>query len=288
MRLVDIKNKVLFALLVLGMAFNILWSMRLETRADKLGTIVDEYHDRLMQLEDSFPVPLEKFSRTARGITLQSDSTRILSDDIMFETKEQGGNKVYLSSDRNIGFWVDVEDSVLNLHPEYATLRHQMPGVLDRNQINIDDISIELDARETRILSDDIELKTKKEGGNRIWLSSDPNIGLWVEVGDFVLNLRPEYTNLTYSASKGSSVCEITLDVEGIELKQSDTGTFSLAKGQGIDISAKKTNPMKIRGENDLKIAFDGDIDIKAKGNINILSENGQIKINGKEIHLNE
>ena len=257
MKRLDMKNKTIFMLLIVVLTFNILWAMRQETRADKLDEVVEQYHDRLKALEDTFPASLEKFRRTIKGqtpstIEMDYGGTRIVSNDIALKTYDEGIGRLELSSHPEVGFLVDFGDGRLHLYDEETLL------MKNENKISIG-------KNDVRINSDEFELRLNGLD-SRVSLNSDPGFGFVADQGNNRLHFYDE---------------------EALLMKEY-IGALSISRSGGVDISAKESNPVKIHGENDLKVNFDGSIEITAKGNINIKSENGKIKINGQEIHLNE
>lgn len=64
----------------------------------------------------------------------------------------------------------------------------------------------------------------------------------------------------------------------GIGIKEENTGSLIILKDKGVRLLSKKV----------LEIIADGDMNIQADGDINIQSKNGEIKINGKKIHMNK
>ncbi len=297
MKLFDIKNKMLFTLLIVGVTFNILWSMRLETRADKLGTIVDQYHDRLMKLEDSFPVPLEHFSRTVGSSEMDiiSDGIHMTSDSISLDTKDKK-TKFYMDSGTENSVWCSAEGSVLSLQPHHASLTHSNKSMELIGDVTADSEGIKLHSNQMiRLQLDEMKRIVLKNDGivlafdeTQAMLDSErftihgglsKPVGFYMDMKKGLIEAQKELSVLRVGSGKIG---------EGVELGEFDTGTLAITKGKGVGLAAKKSSPMKIHGENDLTVAFDGNIEIKAKGDINIRSENGQIKINGQEIHLNE
>ena len=296
MKLFDIKNKAVFTLLIFGVAFNILWSMRLETRADKLGNIVDQYLDRLMALEDSFPVPLEHFNRTVGSSEMDFllNSIHMTSDHISLDTKDKK-TKFYMNSGTENSVWCSAEGSVLSLEPHHASLTHfNKSGDLIGN-VTADSEGIKLHSNQMiRLQLDEMKRIVLKNDGivlafdeTQAMLDSERfTIHGGLSGAGFYMDMKKGLIE----AQKDTSVVRVGSGKlgEGVELGEFDTGTLAITKGKGVGLRAKKSSPMLIRGENDLTVAFDGNISINAKGNINIRSENGQIKINGQEIHLNE
>jgi hypothetical protein len=63
-----------------------------------------------------------------------------------------------------------------------------------------------------------------------------------------------------------------------VGLRKEDTGSLIILKDKGVRLFSKKV----------LEITGDGDINIQADGDINIQSKNGEVKINGKKIHMNK
>jgi hypothetical protein len=193
-----------------------------------------------------------------------------------------------------LGIWCSHDNSVLNLAPEYAALRYiKSSGVPESVDIDDKGVHLESDQMIRMQLDEKKRIALKKDG---IVLSFDEtqaildNQRFTIYGGLSGAGFYMDMKKGLIEAQKESSILRVGSGThgEGIELGEIDTGTFAITKDKGVGLLAAKSNPMIIQGENNLKIAFDGDIEINAKGNINIRSENGQIKINGQEIHLNE
>jgi hypothetical protein len=217
MKFLSGKNGALFVLLLAGLVFNILWSMRLESKAEKVGSIVNAYHLQLEALQDVLP-QIEQFSRFCKG--------------------PMGLNLIKLDEK---GLAATVGPYTMAMDGKSVEISH--PG----------GTKIELDDESVRIHADKLLVDAAPIGKHmKFYMTPDPIVGLWLS--------HRSGGNLWFSQ-------------KGVMLRAS--------KGKELRIGDEEFDAFQIAGGPD-------GMQITAKGDIDIRSTDGNVKINGKEIHLNQ
>jgi hypothetical protein len=196
------------------------WSMRLESKAEKLGFDVEEMHNDVryvLQFSRSYMLAPTSWMRLDEsGINLNA-----LGAELKLEA-----NAASLS-----GFKLDL-----------------IGGVYEKQKISMSDIG--------------------------------PDAGVTISSAETELSLRPDFAKLRTGG--------LSISVPGgdrhygskliLDPKDPEIGTY--LSGPNGFINLEQTGVRVVNEENG--------IEIRAKGDIIIRSEKGQVKINGKEIHLNE
>jgi hypothetical protein len=299
MKYVTSKNGVLFLLLIGGLTFNILWSMRLEIKAAAVKSRVDEYHERLergfddldgltsfhRQVEDN-DIRMEGFS-----IQLRAGENFIEVDQNSGSSLSYGENTQVLCDETGTGILtgpVGRASQLLVRDKDIMMVVGDNPGAfyfrLDAEQEKLllvkDKAVIGIGKGET---GEGVEIGEVEAG--TIAVIKDKGVGIAARPGKPVNIKGGNKIELTKDQCK-VRVGEGSLG-EGVELGEFDTGTIAVTKGRGVAILGTKGHPIEITAEERLYVTSLGNIDIEAKGSINISSTNGQVRINGQQVHLN-
>ncbi len=306
------RTNVLLCMLVVASLFlNFQWLLKLEAQASKVKSLVEQHRKMLEQNQDDLS-GLDSFVRSVgsstiilgqKGIHIGDDHRSIIlgrhpvhgegiflglgglgldPEGRISLTKDKGIN--VLASEKPIKFSIGEGKNQFTfmMNPSKAHARFASRDGASVVTFGQNEISMELETNNKEL-----------DAGN----------------GSLGISLRPKTGELVlYKSGKGKirisdAGIEIIGDDEtddglqilrvgqgksgrGIELGHTREGTLAIAQGKGVGLSAY--NKMLIKGEKSLGVDFKGDVNISANGNINIRSKNGDVRINGKKIHLND
>jgi hypothetical protein len=329
MKILKTRNGILFLLLMAGLIFNILWSLRLESAAQELSAKVIEHHSMLSQNKDVLSM-LNVFMRQVAGaagissITADGNGVEILAGK---NSIKLDGNSIFLGSTET---QLIIDDSGMGLHWP----AQDMHLSLDKTNDSASIYSVEADMQislfpgkkeiilsaggdagsEVKLSKDEISLR---RGSLDFWMDEDDGVNFQVrpkEGKPLNFSMDPTLKEMYMGVGGEDFYVKFYSDTERIVVRQGKSflglgpgpegyGAFiqlrtdagETSSGKGISISENKgihitseDKRMDIHGKELLDIDFDGDINIKAKGNIKIRSEQGDVKINGKKLLLNE
>ena len=273
-----LKSKFLYGLLILGIVFNILWSMRIETKAEKLGSLLEKYHANLQALHDVFPEDLKEFTRTVKS---NKGEGRNASIELLFK----GQNQSSILMD-DTGFDALGQTAQLRTGPGKAYPRVFVWNLDDPKEQPI--AGIGYPGGFLQIWRDHAELQSGKRGEKHS-----------------IVNLRKDLLSLELVGSGGGEkhasvqmseeTCSVnsrnTWIIGGDWLDESTLGSGSLhidTNGLVLGFGGVEKRVTIKMDKDGIHIGGEAGINIKSKGDINIKSTNGQVNINGKTIHLNE
>ena len=263
MKTLKSRNGILFLLLMAGLIFNILWSGRLESQPQELTAKVFEHHKNLMRNSDDLE-QLDSFMRTVGAMMIAMDNDAIVI-----------GNK----GNPELGFAITTKSG---MYKENAVILFAGGDAGSKVKLSNDEIYIKHGFLDFGMDKDTgLSFQVRPQKGDPLNFSMDPDSNdITIDIGgkDFYVKLNSQKQQI--EIKKDKSVVRIGKGSfgEGVELGEFDTGTIAIARGKGV----------AIEGAQSLGIYFDGDINIGAKGNVNIRSDNGDVKINGKKVRINE
>jgi len=264
MKTLKTRNGILFLLLMAGLIFNILWSVRLELKAATAESLVDEHHNELKKNRDTLDV--QEFARFVKSGAGAGNRIWITNEGMELSADEQ---RKSINLD-NKGMIIGVKsqktgDKIINITEDYIFL----------SGAGGDGCEVMLSK------ASGFKCQVLPKQGLPFNFSMDPELKeIYMGVGPKDFYVKLDTGKQQIEVKKDNSVIRIGKGDfgEGIELGEFDTGTIAVNKGKGVGIAGKE----------ELRITFDGEINITSKGNISIRSEQGDVKINGKKLLLNE
>ncbi len=287
------RNNILFILLMAGIILNILWSVRLEVNAAKVKSLVDEHHNSLKQNKDILE-GLRMFSRIAGKNSFWLDDTQIsftagrakvaVDDDrIQLLTSDftlwldNTTNSAGIRTDKGMSIELSTKDNNIQLKKGKALVK------LGTDNSGLGEF-VQLKVGDTKAI------KILEGKGIGIGSFDDKQIALFAgpdrELG---LKIDPDKKRIYMqtAGNYGIGAGESASLGKWVSLKLGPEKAITLAEKKGVGLLSDD-KPIVIQGKKSLDIDFEGEININAKGNININSDNGNVKINGKKILLNE
>lgn len=254
MKRIKVTESGLVMILIAAFLGNILWSASIQSQTTELSSKVIEHHGMLSQNKDILSV-LDEFMRSVTGAA--------------------GVNSIVLNEEGiTLDVGIDTKVSILNKDlirikkDKAVILVGKGPGHME---------GVAMGSMFSTVKGSTISASEK--GIAMMALDTGPvKISAGKGKGEIGLIIDPQKEQI--EVKKDRSVVRVGKGAfgEGIEFGEFDTGTIAITKGKGIGI----------KGKAPFRVEFDGDIDIKAKGNINILSKEGDVRINGKAVRLNE
>jgi len=264
-------NRVIFWLLIGGFVLNILWCFRLELQAKDI-TNVEQYHSNLNQNTDKI-VGLKKFYRSA--------------DNVLIVTKTGTGN-------------IELRSYAAILRVGKGTIGEGIElGHADAGTIAvIKDKGVGIDADKIQMKATDPEGSIEMKSHDSILRIGKGRIGEGIELGHtkggtLAINEKDGLgliaDNIIVKTDKKAGKIQLVSPNsvirvgqghfgDGVEMGVLEHGTVAVNKQQGIGI----------RDQKKINISSGGELIITADGDINIQSKNGEVKINGKKIRMNE
>ena len=229
---------------------------------------------------------------------------------------------IKIHRDNRVIFWLLIGALVLNI---VWSLRLELQAqttqtLVEKYHLNLNNkLDVLTDLKEFKRWADHIEIGSNVEGpimyldsdnvGFKITGGSGPlfQLGMFGKKDLFQIACNKSYFNVGKIPFSDKSV------IEGIHMGHREGGDFAISKKDGTAIADKRMVLLKLRasGENSKEIQLEmrrdkgeglvkisnqnsvlrvdsKNISIEADGDINIRSNNGEVKINGKKIHMNK
>ena len=279
--------------LLAGIIMNLVWSMRLELEAAKVRSLVDEHHASLQRNSDEL-ARLKRFYRS------------VGENDI--DVQDQG---IYITSGKyDLGFAADNLGIRLSSCSR-AGSKNCLPVELsagsgkERLKVTLDPTKERVEIRKglsilrigTGDLGEGVEMGEVKTGtvsvtkGKGVGIVVDKSLRIQFDVEDtgmgFLMDPVSNHVYLLVGGNYGFGAGTAANGVRWIAMNLGDKKSIRIIDKQGLAIESDD-KPMFIYTGQYLKITSDADMLIRAGGDINLESKNGNVKINGKRILLND
>ena len=303
-------NRLVFWLLIIGIAVNLIWSFRLDLQAKTTANRVEAFHFNLKQNSDIL-LELREFLRRADEISIKTNNQKLALE--MMTDRDRldiyaPGNGISMGALGKTGnglhFFSNGSDGSSNLLQSSSGFRFDLGEGSQPFHFKMGRAKnlIQMRHQDSFVELGNVPTDTGSYQGVFLGEKNNATIGINKEEGIGMISVKKILLHLATATENEPFHLKMDRDKELIQLRHRDSfvevGNVPTDKGvyQGVFLGEKnnatiginEAEGIGIRSKKKIYINSKGDLILEADGDIKIQSIHGEVQISGKKIHLNK